>query len=457
MIQTKLLAVNPKQSRQKLNFNSNWAFHSGDVNHGEAIGFNDRFWEAITIPHVMRLEKKHNGGGAIYQGVGWYRRYFKLPESLQDKRLTIHFEGVQMNCEVYLNGTKLTSHYGGYMGFSVDISQQVKFGQDNVLALKVTNVDDPLTPPGKPMQKLDFNYYGGIYRNVSLLATEKIYVSDALEANKVAGGGLLINYTQVDKQQATLHVQSHIVNGSDKIATVKLLSILKDKNHQEVARVTVQNKINAHGEYTFQQEMKISNPKLWHPEHPYLYHLESLVYQSGILTDRVVTNTGIRSIAFKSATGKADGFYLNGEKLYLRGANRHQAYQYVGDAASDGMQRRDVKLLKAGGFNSVRAAHYPASPAFLDACDELGLLVIQCQPGWQFYNRDPVFVNRSFQDIREIVRRDRNRPSVFLWETSLNESPTPASWMKDAVAIAHQEMPGNARKPILHCRRYEQS
>ncbi|NQX41596.1 beta-galactosidase [Pedobacter steynii] len=107
------------------------------------------------------------------------------------------------------------------------------------------------------------------------------------------------------------------------------------------------------------------------------------------------------------------------------------------------MQYRDAKLIKAGGFNSVRAAHYPASPAFLDACDEIGLLVIQCQPGWQFYNPDPVFVQRSFQDIREMVRRDRNRPSVFLWETSLNESPTPATWMKEAVAIAHQEMPGN--------------
>ncbi|WP_316838511.1 glycoside hydrolase family 2 TIM barrel-domain containing protein [Pedobacter gandavensis] len=443
LFQTKLSAISLQEPRQKLNFNTNWAFHRGEVNHAEAIGFNDRAWEAVTIPHVMRLEKKHNGGAAIYQGIGWYRRYFNLSNSLKNKRLSIHFEGVQMNCDVYLNGKKLTSHFGGYMGFSVDITPHVKFGQDNVLALKVTNTDDPLTPPGKPMQKLDFNYYGGIYRNVSLLATEKIYVSDALEANKVAGGGLLINYTKVDKKQAILSVQSHIVNGSDKMAAVKIWSILKDKNNQEVARVMVQNKINAHGEHTFQQEMKISNPKLWHPEHPYLYHLESLVYREGVLTDKLLTRTGIRSIAFKSATGKADGFYLNGEKLYLRGANRHQAYQYVGDAASDGMQVRDVKLIKAGGFNSLRAAHYPASAAFLDACDELGLLVIQCQPGWQFFNQDPVFVNRSFQDIREMIRRDRNRPSVFLWETSLNESPTPASWMKDAVAIAHQEMPGD--------------
>jgi hypothetical protein len=443
LVQTKIFAFSAKEPRQKLNFNTNWAFHQGELNHAEQVGFNDRDWEGVTIPHIMRIEKKHNGGGAIYQGIGWYRRYFNLSKSLKNKRLTIHFEGVQMNCEVYLNGKKIAGHFGGYMGFSVEVSGQVKFDQNNVLALKVSNTDDPLTPPGKPMQKLDFNYYGGIYRNVSLLVTDKIYVSDVLEANKVAGGGLLISYPEVNKKLASMNVQSHIVNQSDKPASVKLLSILKDKNNMEVARAEVQNIINAHGERTFHQQMKISNPNLWHPEHPYLYHLETLVYHAGVLKDQVITNTGIRFISFKSETGKADGFYLNGEKLYLRGANRHQAYQYVGDGASDGMQYRDAKLIKAGGFNSVRAAHYPASPAFLDACDELGLLVIQCQPGWQFYNQNEVFVDRSFRDIREMVRRDRNRPSVFLWETSLNESPTPASWMKDAVAIAHQEMPSN--------------
>ena len=443
LVQTKMLAFGLQEPRQKLNFNTNWAFHRGEVNHAETLAFDDKDWEEITIPHVMRLEKKHNGGGAVYQGTGWYRRYFNLPAGLKNKRLSIHFEGVQMNCDVYLNGKKIASHFGGYMGFSVDISKGAKFGQDNLIALRVVNTDDPLTPPGKPMQKLDFNYYGGIYRNVFLLATEKIYVSDVLEANKVAGGGLLLSYPQVDKRRATLTIQSHIVNQSGQFAKVKLLSILKDKNNREVARATVQNHINAHGAHTFHQQLKISDPKLWHPEHPYLYHLETLVYQEGMLTDRLITNTGIRSLSFKSAAGKADGFYLNGEKLYLRGANRHQAYQYVGDAASDGMQYRDAKLIKAGGFNSVRAAHYPASPAFLDACDEIGLLVIQCQPGWQFYNQDPVFVSRSFQDIREMVRRDRNRPSVFLWETSLNESPTPGAWMKEAVVIAHQEMPGN--------------
>lgn len=286
LVQTKILAFGLQEPRQKLNFNTNWAFHRGEINHAETLAFNDGDWEGVTIPHVMRLEKKHNGGGTVYQGTGWYRRYFKLPVELKNKRLSIHFEGVQMNCDVYLNGKKIASHFGGYMGFSVDISKAAKFGQDNLLAIRVVNTDDPLTPPGKPMQKLDFNYYGGIYRNVFLLATEKIYVSDVLEANKVAGGGLLISYPQVDQRRATLTIQSHIVNQSDQFARVKLLSILKDKNNREVARATGQNNINAHGAHTFHQQLKISNPKLWHPEHPYLYHLETLVYQEGMLTDR---------------------------------------------------------------------------------------------------------------------------------------------------------------------------
>jgi hypothetical protein len=187
----------------------------------------------------------------------------------------------------------------------------------------------------------------------------------------------------------------------------------------------------------------LSNPKLWHPDHPYLYQLVSKVYQSGRLVDEKITPIGIRSISFRSASGKADGFFLNGKKLYLRGANRHQSYQYIGDAAGNSMQYRDALQLKKGGFNAVRAAHYPASPAFLEACDRLGLLVIECQPGWQFYSKDSVFINRTFRDIRQMVRRDRNRACVFLWETSLNESPTPKEWMERAVGIAHEEMPGN--------------
>ncbi|RYX80208.1 DUF4982 domain-containing protein [bacterium] len=444
VLTTPLSAATRQQSpRQQLNFNTNWAFHKGDLPHAEEMGFDDSSWDGVTIPHVMHIEQKHNGGGNVFQGIGWYRRHLNLPGKYKNKRLTIHFDGVQMNCEVFLNGDKLAQHFGGYMGFSVDITAKLLFGRDNVLAVKVTNTDDPQTPPGKPMRKLDFNYYGGIYRNFHLVATEPLYISDPLEANKIAGGGLLVSYENVSPQKATVKIQTHIVNAHNRPLKTKLVTSLLDKNNRKVGQTIEEYAIPAQGEQLFHQQLQVSSPKLWHPDHPYLYRLVSSLYASNQLLDEQSTKIGIRSLSFTSPQGKPDGFYLNGEKLYLRGANRHQAYQYVGDAASDSMQYRDARQLKAGGFNSVRASHYPASPAFLDACDELGLLVIECQPGWQFYSGDSTFTERSFRDIREMVRRDRNRPSLFLWETSLNESPTPSSWMQKAVAIAHEEMPGN--------------
>lgn len=429
--------------RETLNFNTDWAFHLGDIQKAISSKFDDSSWEKVSIPHTMRIEGKHDGGGAVYQGVGWYRRYFKLPEQYKNKRITINFEGVQMNCEVYINGEKIKTHFGGYNGFIVDISKHAKFESDNLLAVKVINVNDPETPPGKPLKELDFNYYGGIYRNVQLLITDNLYISDPLEADMVAGGGVFVSFSDVSKEKSVVNIQTHLVNSNNKALSTKLITTIYDIHDKVVGSSISEREISIKADAVFQQQVTIENPSLWHPDNPYLYRLCSQVYESNKLIDEQNTQIGIRTIGFKSPTGESDGFYLNGEKLYLRGANRHQSYQYVGDAASNSMQYRDALQLKEGGFNSVRAAHYPASPAFLDACDQLGLLVIQCQPGWQFYNSDSVFVERSFRDTREMIRRDRNRPSVFLWETSLNESPTPKDWMRKAVSIAHEEMPGN--------------
>ncbi len=439
--QTSTSAKDQSAVRAEFNLNTNWAFYRGDVNGAAAIDFNDRNWYAVTIPHSMRLEKKHNGGAKVYQGVGWYRRYFKADKSFQGKRVTLNFEGVQMNCEVFLNGEKLTNHYGGYLGFVVDITNKLKFNTSNVLAVRVTNMHDPFTPPGKELSRLDFNYYGGIYRDVSLVVTGKRYISDPLEVNKIADGGLFISYPKVSKQQATVNIKTHLVNETGVTDSVTLITSIKDKNEKEVARSITKTLLP--GENEIVQNLVIVQPQLWHPDHPYLYRVVSQVYHNKKLSDQKITSIGIRTISFKSPEGKADGFYINGEKLYLRGANRHQNYQFVGDAAANSMQYRDALQLKKGGFNAVRAAHYPQSPAFLDACDKIGLLVIECEPGWQFFNKDSVFVQRTYQQVREMIRRDRNRPSVFLWETSLNESPTPDWWAKEIVRIAHEEMPND--------------
>lgn len=427
-----------QQTRTVLNFNTNWAFQRGDVNGGERIIFNDKSWAGISIPHVMRIEKKHNGGNTVYQGIGWYRRYFRLPSSYRDKRITICFDGVQTTAAVYLNGKKIATHTGGYMGFVIDISGLVSFDKDNLLAVKVTNTDNPQIPPGKPQSKLDFNYFGGIYRNVSLIVTEKIFISHPLEANKIAGGGVFITYPTANKNTASVNIKTNIVNATPNPVNTVLSTTLVDSSGMAVATARSSQHISGQTDTDIQQSLTVDHPQLWHPDHPYLYHLVSVVYKDNVPVDSLVTYTGIRNISFGT-----DGCYINGEKLYLRGANRHQAYEYIGDAAADNMQYLDALQLKKGGFNAVRAAHYPQSPAFLDACDKTGLLVIECQPGWQFFSKDSLFTANTFRDIREMIRRDRNHPSVFLWETSLNESPTPETWMQQAVKTAQEEMPGN--------------
>lgn len=426
--------------RTVLNFNSDWGFYRGDLVGAEAIDYDDQAFANITIPHTMRLEKKHsNGGRSVYQGIGWYRRYFTVDEKYQGNTINIDFEGVMIDSEIYLNGEKIYTRNGGYVGFSVDITDKVKFGETNVLAVNVSSYDSPDTPPGKPIANLDFHYYGGIYRDVTMKITNNLHISDALQADQTASGGVFVTYPEVSRTNAKVNVKTHVVNKNNTSADTKVVSKLVDKEGNTIAQAeTDAASIAAGGDMQFNQDLTVANPNLWHPDTPYLYSLVSEVYNGSTLVDSVTTKIGIRTIVYK-----ADGFYINSERLYLRGANRHQSYQNIGDAAPNSMQYRDAMQIKENGFNAVRATHYPSDPAFLDACDELGLLVIECQPGWQNFTNSEKFYDLTLRDTREMIRRDRNRPSVILWETSLNETGYSAEWAKEATAIAHAEYPGN--------------
>ena len=427
--------------RSELNFNSDWGFYRGDLEGAEAVDFDDSQFVNVTVPHTMRLEQKHNNTvNGIYKGIGWYRRYFTLDESYKGKKLQLQFEGVMTDSDIYLNGEKIYTRNGGYIGFTVDISDKVKFGEENVLALRVSNEDSPNTPPGKPDSKLDFHYYGGIYRDVKLEVSEKTYVTDPLAAEEVAGGGIFITYPEVSKESAKIHVKTHVKNDNEESENVYTKQILKDKTGNVVVESEAEAAEIPSGEAVhFEQELSVENPELWSIDTPYLYRLVTEVYEDGVKVDEVTTKAGIRRIDYEP-----DGFYLNGERVYLRGGNRHQCYQNVGDAASNSMQYRDALQIKEDGFNAVRATHYPNDPAFLDACDEVGLVVIECQPGWQNFTETDEFYQNALRDTREMIRRDRNRPSVVLWETSLNEtSTTPKQWAKEATEAAHEEYPGD--------------
>lgn len=431
--------VQSQESRVTLNLNTDWAFYRGDAPGAEKTTFDDSHWIAATVPHVMQLEKKHCGGNSIYDGIGWYRRYFKLPSHYQGKRIVLSFEGVMNACDVFVNGQKIATHKGGYIGFVADASQHINWEGTNTLAVRVSAQYDPLTPPGKPQERMDFYYYSGIYRDVEMVISDKLHITDALAANEVAGGGVFVTYPSVSKEEATVRIKTQIENENRNSKNALLRTLLTDAKGNKVAEQTTSITLAPGKTHHTQQELKVKNPALWHPYAPHLYTLRSEVIADNRVIDHVVQEVGIRTIAFTTD----GGFFINGEPLYLRGSNRHQAYANIGDAASNSMQERDVIDIKRSGCNAVRAAHYPQDPAFLAACDRHGLLVVECIPGWQYFNNDTTFVNRLYDIGRQMVRRDRNHPSVILWETALNESRYPVEIARTLHTIAHTEYPGD--------------
>lgn len=429
-----------QQGRQVYNMNTDWAFYRGDVKRGECMDVNDVNWMPATLPHVMQLEKKHCGGDGIYDGIGWYRRYFSMPKGCEGKRVALSFEGVMNACDVYVNGGKVITHHGGYIGFTTDISDKVKTdGETNLLAVRVSAEYDSITPPGKPQSRLDFYYYSGIYRDVKMIVSDRLHITDELEANTVAGGGVFVTYPKVNRGEASVQVRTQVANDDNVSRQGILLTQLKDKQGKLVASDEREFNLQGCGKQTLEQIFTVKNPDLWHPYHPDLYTLESRVLCGRKIVDNRTSKIGIRTI--QHTTEK--GFLINGEHIYLVGANRHQAYPYVGDAVSNSVQEREVIEMKRGGYTAVRAAHYPQDLAFLAACDKYGLLVVECIPGWQYFSEMPIFSNRLEQVVREMVRRDRNHPSVILWETALNETQYPLGVVKRIYDAVHQEYPGD--------------
>ncbi len=421
------------------NFNDGWQFIK-DIDTTGAIpkltlSARQVQWEQVSLPHTARLEaieKKEQQ----WQGTAFYRKTFMVPAADQGKYVALKFEAAMQVADVYLNGQHVFRHLGGYLPFTIDLSDKVKYGQENVILVKLNNEDNPEVPPGKPLADLDFNYYNGLYRNAYLITKDKLYISDPVAANRVAGGGVRLHYEAVSPQQATLQVQTEVKNDHPGAREAQIRIVLRDKQGQVLAEALSPATTVAAGSFgTIKQQLTIPNPTMWSPDQPYLYDLTVELVQKGKAIDQLALQTGVRS--FQIA---ADGFYLNGEKLFLRGTNRHQEYPYIGYALSDNAQYRDAYKIKEAGFNFVRSSHYPQSPAFLAACDELGLLVMDAIPGWQFFGNE-AFQKNSLQDVRDMVRRDRNHTSIILWEASLNESDMSKAYMEASDKAVHEELP----------------
>lgn len=251
-----------ENARMIWDMNTDWAFYRRDMKHGEDVDLDDFRWMPATIPHIMQLEKKHCGGDVIYNGIGWYRRYFKLPENYADKRIAVSFEGVMNACELFVNGHKVTEHKGGYIGFTSDISDYINWNGNNLLALRVSAEYDSLTPPGKPQDRLDFYYYSGIYRDVKMIITDKLHISDELENDDFAGSGLFITYPKVEKEEAQVSVRTGLKNGHQDTRNGILQSVLRDEKGKVVAEQDTPFSLAGGNDSCLAQTLTVSPPPL---------------------------------------------------------------------------------------------------------------------------------------------------------------------------------------------------
>ncbi len=388
--------------------------------------FDDNDWQVVNLPNGLEELPAEASGGVNYQGAAWYRKHLIIPAELENKRLVLYFEGIMGKSKIWVNGLLVKEHFGGYLPVAVEIDRYVKPQQENVITVWCDNEDDANYPPGKPQKALDFCYFGGIYRDCWLIGTNKdSYITDVNMAGKVAGGGCMVTYPKVSEQESQIAIKTDL-HGEGRVE----YELIDDKG-KSVAK--------GEGKECL---LSVKNAQLWSPRNPHLYQLHVRVYNANNeLVDGYMKKIGIRSIDFSHEKG----FILNGKPYQdkLIGANRHQDFAVIGNAVSNSLHWRDAKKLKAAGLELIRNAHYPQDPAFMDACDELGLLVISNTPGWQFWNNAPHFAQRVYSDIAQMVRRDRSRPSTFLWEPILNETHYPADFAQKVNGIVKEELPGS--------------
>ena len=352
------------------NFNEGWRFLLGDANGAEASTFDDSKWEVVCAPHIDRLEPSEASGGRNYQGVCWYRKHFTVPADMVGKQILVHFEAIMGKQWIYVNGRLVKEHLGGYLPITIDLSEEgVKAGDKCLIAVKADNSDDKNYPPGKQQNQLDFAYHGGMYRDVWLIGKSAVAITDAIERNQVAGGGVFIHFDNISEKKADVFIDVEVgrISGKAGISSISgksvtLLARIKDADGRLIKTLKQSHAVATSS--IFHLTSSIASPHLWSPESPYLYTVELQVLDGKKSLDGGIVRMGIRKAEFR---GK-DGFWLNGKPYHqLVGGNRHQDFAYVGNAVPNSQQWRDVMRLKNAGMTIIRAAHYPQDPSFMDA------------------------------------------------------------------------------------------
>ncbi len=392
--------------RQQL-FDYSWKFFLGDQPTAAAKDFDDNSWRYIDLPHDWSIEGKIDqknpmggAGGYFPAGIGWYRKKFNVPPAWKGKCISIYFEGVYMNSEVFINGKSLGVHPYGYTTFRYDLTPFLDFGRENVLSVKVDN-----------SKQINCRWYSGsgIYRHVWMIVTDPVHV---------ATWGVNITTPQVSAEKAKVQIKIRVKNETDVSQSVLLKTRLLGRNVVKAGDSQLKVELPANSEKEIDQTIVMSEPLLWTPETPHLYQAVVNILKNNKVTDETKTSFGIRSIKFTTE----NGFQLNGKSLKLNGGCVHHDNGCLGAAAFDRAEERRIELLKSAGFNAIRTSHNPPSEAFLDACDRLGMMVIdEAFDGWK-ESKTPFDYSVNFndwwkRDVEAMVLRDRNHPSIIIWST----------------------------------------
>ena len=381
--------------RYTLSMNRNWLYGGRAVPGCAAADFDDSKFQRVTIPHSNQIFPWHSFDEKDFQFVSIYRRHFKLPPALQGRRVFVDFAGVMTAATVTINGHALGEYRGGYTPFSFELTPHVRWDSPNVIAVQVDSTERPDIPPFG--ENIDYLTFGGIYREVALrIVPQALYIDNVrakamdvlsddrrLEVSCLAYGSI--------EGQVTVHAQ--LRDGA---------RLLSQGTGPAGSQVTLTN---------------LGPIELWDLDRPKLYTVAVRLLKGGRAVDEYSTRIGFREARFTP-----QGFMLNGKHIKLRGLNRHQTFPYVGAAMPARVQRRDALILRRElKCDIVRTSHYPQSPHFLDACDEAGLLVFEEIPGWQHIG-DQAWRDLAVDNVRRMIMRDWNHPSIVLWGVRINES-----------------------------------
>ena len=411
-----IVPVSISAQRMSSLINGDWLYINGDVKEGAKIKLDCSAWQRIGLPHTMSLP--YFEAKQFYMGYGWYRHNLTLLKKDINKHITLDFDGVFQDAEVYVNDIFCGRHVGGYTGFSIDISKAVKTG-NNIIAIRVNNNWRPDVAP----RAGEHTFSGGIYRDVRLVIRDNTYLD---------WYGIWITTPSLEStegKRSNVNAKTRVVNSSNEIADLSLAQIVLDINNKIVAKIISKKRLYPNQVWNSDETTgAINSPSLWSPDSPNLYTLKTVLYNKGRVIDSKINKFGFRWFKFTADKG----FFLNGKHLYLRGANVHQDQAGWGDAATDSAAYRDVLMIKKCGMNFIRGSHYPHSPAFVQSCDKLGILLWSEAPYWSTYgdNKDgwwtasgyPItasdtaaFERSCIQQLREMIQIHRNSPSVIAW------------------------------------------